>query len=305
MLTRSAPLPVPRSRTANGYGLVMRWTVEEWKARSTGSNETPVVLITDSLALFSLLESIQEEPLAAGIDIVPGPNQGKPVLCIAVAAGVFAVDSGVVREMDIAILLTFLRGVGHAKLVSLRDLSFLSSFPFIPSEKGFPVVEKVSSTQRSRTPSMSVESLDADSLALHFGFAAFQARAACVNVDSGPLSVYGKIASTKRQRTLVGAPADPRVGPIARVQPPLEQQQVLPRKRGLQTRSDEVIAGESSTSHPVVPVKNMQHDLRETDMAWPASTEPAPVEEELFVEDPHGDRVNVEEKVKQYMQWFD
>jgi len=310
MMTRSAPLPVPRSRTAPSTSFsgpstpvkrrfTMRWTIEEWRSRSTGSEEIPVIPITDSLALFSLFEALQEEIAAVGIDIVPGPSEGKPVICIAVAAGVFAVDSGVVGDMDTSILLTFMRGVTHAKLVSFKQLHFSEN------DNLFPNVEKVSGSVRSRTSTTNLESLDTESLALHFGLSVYQARNMFLNPDSGPLSVYSKIASTKkasapplpkRQRTLVGAPLDPKVRsaelPIVELDPKIRAEEFLTHKPPLKLkRTSEFIPDES-----YIPIPSVDNP----------PTSPA---DALFVEDVRGDLVSdepeLDERAQQYMKWFD
>jgi hypothetical protein len=209
------PLPLPRSRGNSplGTGVApqfrMKWSVAEWLSfPETSTSEIPVVLVAESSDIYMILEAIEKEPKCVGIDIVRGPNANEPVICLAIASAIFALDSSILRPIDFKIFFTFLSGLKTA-LVSLQELSFADSFD---RSCNFPSVKKISGIVR--TPP-ATSALDPDSLALLFGVSCFQARQA--HVTTRNLGVYSKMMAAqpsrtalpmKRQRTLLTSSTD-------------------------------------------------------------------------------------------------
>lgn len=191
----------------------MRWTLDQWKtAIGPDPSDLPVVLIGESSHVYAIMEAVSEEKICVGIDVVPGPNAGMHVVCICVSGAVFALESSLLRPIDVTIVLTFLSGL-QIPLVSLRDNLFDGIF-----SGSAPSVKRVDNPDRRRTrsPDLSRISENAEALAIHFGLTSFLARQVSIQARRQPeipsaSDVYKKLAMNqpqKRQRTLV-APAAP------------------------------------------------------------------------------------------------
>lgn len=211
------PLPLPQSRgdsvTSSAESpdrrtprFRMCWSLSDWLQNPSASPamDLPVVLVTDPADMYTVLETLAGEKQGIGIHVIEGPNNGKPVVCLCCQSVVFAVESSLVRELDIGILFTFLCGLATS-LVSLRQLEFREHFPSLNT---FPNVRPVAVGHPTRTPPSGGSSLDPDSMATLFGLPCFQARQGLVFPRD--LGIYSKIIAAqqrvvvvpKRQRTL-------------------------------------------------------------------------------------------------------
>jgi hypothetical protein len=151
--------------------------------------------------MYYLLEYLNSETLAIGIDVVTGLNERKPVICLCVSEGVFAVDSSIVKPSDFEILFTYLRGLRKSTLVSLKELQFSETFSFLGNFE-FPSVFVVQKPVKLRSPPASSTIKDPAALAVYFGLACSTARAAHVSPFQPPVKPDGtsqKILSHKRE----------------------------------------------------------------------------------------------------------
>jgi hypothetical protein len=201
----------------------MRWSVEEWKSTETSLN-VPVVLVGDSRSIYSVLGALLNEKHAIGIDVVAGPNESMPVICLCCGGAVFAIESSLVQREDITILCTFLSGL-KTPTVSVRDNIFDSSF----GGTLVPCVRKVE-RRRAAPPDPRNISESAEALALHFGSSCFHARQSFMESKTHVSPDHIQAAETYKRLALVQPVKRQRTGPAmpAPAPPPRRSEEPAP-----------------------------------------------------------------------------
>lgn len=106
--------------------------------------EISVVLIDNSSALWSVLENLQGEKSAVGLDIVCPVHVSKCFVCICVSSLVFAIDTSALPASDVELLFTYL--VDFSKLdvpiISSENDVFISSLIPLESNQKIRTISK-------------------------------------------------------------------------------------------------------------------------------------------------------------------
>lgn len=126
---------------------VMKWNFEEMRkmALSNDTTEIPVVLVDNRANLLIAISELVlaekvSKPVTIGVDVVPGLNQGKPVLCLCLSTCVIVIELSLLEEADGLMFAHLFIGFIHRinKCPSAISFASVADHPLMALASGYP-----------------------------------------------------------------------------------------------------------------------------------------------------------------------